>query len=110
MSSDIRGVELKIQFPHGSTRNFNFSFFNLYRNFTERTGGIPSDLDKGLSAAALSLYARLSRRVLYISCFYQPFLFDCERGFTIFLQSRSPLSIAMISISAIAMFVATGTL
>ena len=67
MSSDIRGVELKIQFPHGSTRNFNFSFFNLYRNFTERTGGIPSDFDKGLSAAALSLYARLSRRVLYMS-------------------------------------------
>ncbi len=29
MSSDIRGVELKIQFPHGSTRNFNFFVFKI---------------------------------------------------------------------------------
>ena len=44
MRDSIRGVELNLQFPHGSTRIFNFSVYSLYRSLTEYTGGIQAPL------------------------------------------------------------------
>ena len=102
----IRGVELTVIIPHGSTRIFHSDI--MFVSVSHRVHRwYPSVSCKGARTYPLSLYALPRQTYPLLVTFVYYFL---ALGFTIFLQSRSPRSIAIMSISAIAILVATGTL
>ena len=83
-------------------------FFSLkYSNVTRKVVSV-LPWQRVFQPCALSLYARLKKDLSLRSPHY--FLLSAERGFTISLQSRSPLSSAVMITSAVAILVATGTL
>ena len=89
---------------HGSTRIFLSENIQMFY-----AKWYPLCRSQGYFSRVPSLCMPISKR----TCLCGPplyFLLSAERGFTISLQSRSPLSSAVIITSAVAIFVATGTL
>ena len=92
--------------PHGSTRAFNFSAYEI-----QQPGGTPAPPWKNLHQP-FSLCANAPRDVSLPSFYYIILFFALYSllGLTKFRHSRSPRSKAVISTSAVAILVATGML